>query len=167
MAAQPEAVARQAFQSFPQLSQPIVDENGYASLPLTRLLITMWQKLGGALTTVQNTALVQQASVGAGAPLTATNAQTGAPIGTILLTDDLAGGPAQPQSLGASPFEFEATDKIGTLVVSSGQVEISRDAGATWYIAGLAGSALPLLSGDLARVTWFNSAPTVVFLPWS
>lgn len=54
----------------------------------------------------------------------------------------------------------------GTMVVSNGMVELSRDFGATWLQVGLVGGAVPMLGSDQIRVTWFGSiAPTVTLLP--
>lgn len=166
MSSAPSAVTQTSHQAFPQLSGPIVDAGGMASLPLARLLISMWQKLGGSLTTVQNTAIITQQPTSAGAPLQAV-APDGTALGTLFLTSDINGGPAQAQTLAASPFVLGVTTKIGTVVVSSGKVELSRDGGTTWLLVSLVGGAVPKLSADLIRVTWFGDPPAVTFLPWS
>lgn len=65
----------------------------------------------------------------------------------------------------ASPFTY-APALSGTMIVSSGKVELSRDAGATYYIVSLTGGEVPVLFGDQIRVTWFSAiVPGVVFFP--
>lgn len=55
----------------------------------------------------------------------------------------------------------------GTMVISSGKVELSRDFGTTWLQVGLVGGAVPVLGSDEVRVTWTGTAPTAVLLPQS
>jgi hypothetical protein len=77
---------------------------------------------------------------------------------------NLPGGNPVQQVLGASPFVFECTQQ-GLLAIDSGKVELTRNAGLTWYVVSLVGGAIPVQNGDWCRVTWYESAPTVVFLP--
>ena len=75
-----------------------------------------------------------------------------------------AGQPAVSQVLTVSPFVFKSTVS-GTLVVESGQVELSRNSGANWFVCSLTGGAIPVLNADWVRVTWYNSAPLVTLFP--
>jgi hypothetical protein len=76
----------------------------------------------------------------------------------------LKGAAAITQVLGASPFTFLAPFQ-GTLLVESGQVALQRDGMVAAIVCGLQGGAIPVLKGDTVIVTWYNSAPQVVFLP--
>jgi hypothetical protein len=157
---QPTALAHQAFQPIPNLSTPMVNPDGTLATAWYRFLITLWQRTGCNRGAVQNAAVVNQAPLGAGAPLTVTDALTGKTIGTIFIIGQ-QGGPAVPQVLTASPFEFTA-DNLGTLTSFGGKLELSRDLGATWFPVGLLGGGLFLMNADQVRVSWFGATPPVV-----
>lgn len=76
------------------------------------------------------------------------------------------GASAVVEAPGVSPFTFVAPS-AGTLVVSSGQVQVSRNNGGTYYVASLTGGPVALLASDQVIVTWYSAvAPTVTWLPW-
>ena len=76
----------------------------------------------------------------------------------------LKGAAGITQVLGASPFTFTAPFQ-GALLVESGQVAFQRSGMPAPVVCGLQGGLLPLLKGDIVVVTWYNSAPSVIFLP--
>lgn len=159
----PSPVFHQAFQPFPKLFTEFVTEDRRLAPAWYRLLITMWNKLGATNTTVAGAAVLVQAP-GGGSPISVLDAVTGAFLGTLATTGGVP-GPAVPQVLVASPWVFVAPT-TGTLVVDGGQVEISRNAGATYYPVGLVGGALPCQPNDRVRVTWYGAVPPpTVFLP--
>lgn len=83
---------------------------------------------------------------------------------TVTVTTPVVGEAAAAVAAGASPFTYTATFQ-GTMIVFGGQVEFSRDSGASWILASLTGGFVPMLVGDQIRVTWFGaSAPTLTFL---
>lgn len=75
------------------------------------------------------------------------------------------GGPVVPLVPVASPWIYAAVQQ-GTLVVSSAQVELSRDLGANWLLVSPMGGAVPMLANDWVKIIWYTSnKPTVNFLP--
>lgn len=74
------------------------------------------------------------------------------------------GGAVQVQSPSTSPFTFTAVYG-GTLIVGSGAVAISRDNGQTWLPVSVSGGAIPVLVNDQVQVTWYQTVPTITFLP--
>lgn len=145
---------------FPKLNSPLVDGNGNITHPWQRLLIALWQKTGGSGTLPNSSTYV--APIG-GSNFGVFDAVTGTLLG-VITTVSPSGAAAQPVSVSASPFVFTSAG-IGTLVMESGQVEISRDHGATYFIGSLTGGFVPLLVGDKVRVTYYNSVPKITFLP--
>lgn len=160
---QSSALEHQTFQPFPKIDTPLADTDGTLNISWYRLLMAMWQRLGQIGGQTINAAFIRQSPVGAGAPLEVVNSLTGKVIGTISL-GNITPLPAVPQSCTSSPQTFTAPS-AGTFVVESGQVELSRDSGATFYIFSLAGGAVPVLSGDQIRVTWYNVVPLVTLFP--
>lgn len=76
-----------------------------------------------------------------------------------------AGGAATPQTLFGSPTII-FVQSLGTLTLSNGKAEISRDGGSTWFAFSLLGGAVPVMALDEVRVSWFGaSAPLVTFFP--
>lgn len=146
-------------QPFPRLVSEFVNPDRTLSYPWYRLLITLWQRTGGSVVSTTGSAFLNLV----GSLLDAYRSSDGTRIGTVQM-DNSAGGPAAVQVLGASPFIFTAPI-CGTLLVESGQIEFSRDSGANWYVFGLAGGATHLMAGDQVRVTWYNVAPKVVWMP--
>lgn len=144
---------------------PMVNADGTPQQVWFRFLNNLWNKLGKGFSTNGDAVFLASAS-GGGLPVTMYDAVTGQVLGQVETTP-VNPGPAEPQVLVVSPFEYVAV-KVGTLIVFSGEVEISRDSGLTWYKVGLSGGALPLLVTDLARVSWFGPVvPEVTFLPSS
>lgn len=76
------------------------------------------------------------------------------------------GQSANEAVVSTSPFSYTAMT-AGTLLVSTGNVFISRDGGTTFYAAnsGASGGAFPLLNGDVAQVTWTGANPNINWLP--
>ena len=148
-------------QPFPRLNYEFVDEQRKLAIPWYKLLITLWQRSGGSFIPTSGSVILQNTLGG----IQAVDATSGTILGYVNLTAAV-GGPAQPQVLGASPFTFVAVGP-GTVVVYGGEVEVSRNAGVTWYSVTLNGGSVPLLLGDRIRVTWFDPAnpPVVTFFP--
>lgn len=161
MASQEATLTHQAYQAFPKLSSPIVNEDGTLALPWYRLFISLWQRTGAGSQQTNTSAVLVEASPQK-APIAVVDAMTGKVFGELRFSGG-GGRPVQEQIVAASPFEYSALAD-GTLVVDSGQVELSRD-GVKFYTCGLAGGALPMLAGDRARVTFYHQAPTVAFFP--
>lgn len=148
------------YPAFPRLGTPFVDSNGNISIPWYRLLISIWQQIGGG----KNSAASVYLGIADDGSLTAYSSIDGSVIGPI----EVSGGvpaPAQPQTLSTSPFVFEAQEP-GTLVVGSGKLELERSPD-PYRLVGLVGGAVPVLIGDLVRVTWTSLAPPTVFYPSS
>jgi len=152
------SAASPAAPTIPQVLNPLIDASGIVSPPWYRFFVSLLNKTGAGVSTPS---LVYLTSGNSG--ITAFSAGTNKSIGTIETTGT-PGQPAISTDPKISPFEYTAPDS-GTLVVESGQVEISRDAGTTWLIAGLSGGAIPLRVADQVRVTWFNSVPKITWLP--
>jgi hypothetical protein len=79
-------------------------------------------------------------------------------------TTDKSGAPPATVTVTASPFSYTA-DRDGFLVVQGGTVtkqEYGRTS--TFTDVGLLNSMLPILLGDIIRVT-YTVAPTVTFIP--
>jgi hypothetical protein len=77
---------------------------------------------------------------------------------------DKSGAPPVPVTVTASPFSYTA-DRDGFLVVQGGTVtkqEYGRTG--TFTDVGLLNSMLPILLGDIIRVT-YTVAPTITFIP--
>ncbi len=145
--------------NFPKTSTPFVDENRILTGPWPRLLISLWQKVGGAAaTTASSLYLLLSNNV-----VVVYSAANGAKVGDMAVAN-LPGGIPVPQVLGLSPFVFKCTQQ-GTLAIDSGQVELSRNSGLTWYTVSLVGGAIPIQNGDWCRVTWYKTPPSVVYLP--
>lgn len=143
--------------AFPQAGEPIVDlTTGVLTRPWQRFLANIWNKAGAgtSLTSTGYLAIVNGS-------LNAYQAVTGMLLGRIALFGQ-QGQPAVPLIVTASPFVF-ASPGTGTVVVESGQVELARNG--IWYIAGLAGGAVPVLITDQVRVTYYNTKPAVTYLP--
>lgn len=156
--------------AFPKLDSPMVSPGGALTLVWQRFMLSMWSKLGGnasqASTAVflSTSAAPSSGSTSSGsAAIAAYNSSTGALIGTISTTG--TGGPAQVISPTASGFTYTAPGE-GSLLVLGARVDVSRDGGTTFYPVTLTGGAVPLLTGDVAKLTWFSAqAPTVTWLP--
>lgn len=152
----------QSFQGLPRLSAPFVDENGLLAKAWYRFVISCWRALGQAYVAPEASVVLQITETGT---VNVIRASTGAILGQLNFSA-APGGAAEVQVVGASPFVFTATNG-GTLLISSGQTELSRDGGGTFYVVSLVGNALPMLKNDVARVSWFGNAPSIVFLPVS
>ena len=147
---------------FPQAGQPFVEDNGSGSMVLTRpwqrFLANLWNKSGGGNALINAAYLTINNGV-----LSVYQAVTGQLIGQLAVFNN-PGQPGVAQVLGASPFVFTSPG-TGSLIVESGQVEISRDHGVTLLICSLTGGAIPVLKLDQVRVTWYNAKPKVTYLP--
>lgn len=157
--------SHQDFQGFPQLDTPAIDlATGAWTPPWYRVLISLWQKLGGSKSSLPASTFLQQA----GTSVVAFNALDGSQIGSGPLAFGKVNGLAMETLLvGASPATLVATSS-GTLVISGGgQVEISRPPG-PFILASLVGGVLPVIGGDSVRLTYFSGpAPTAHFFPFS
>jgi hypothetical protein len=147
-------------QGFPYLDTPFVVEDRRISIPWYRFLVALWKATGGS---TPSTSQVYFSLVGS--QIIAYNSLTNAPIGA-LVTSGTPGGARVSVSVGASPFIY-APGSSGTLVVFSGQLEISRDSGSHWDLVGLAGGAAPMLKDDEARITYTDATykPLAVWFP--
>lgn len=149
-------------QPIPKLGAAFVNPDGTVSFAWYRFLITLWQRSGsgkGAATTAANAVYFVSSAAGIGAYLVADNTFLG-----YLSPSGSSGGPAVPVVAGSSPFVYSAPGP-GFIIVSSGKLELSRDSGGTWYTVGLQGGSVPVTLGDLIRVTWTTSAPTITLFP--
>lgn len=148
---------------FPQIDTPFVEAGGTVTYPWYRFLVNLWQRTGAGMALPPNAVILLDSN--GTPPVQAFDAITGELIGTVPLSGS-AGGPAQPQTLAASPFVFTAGE-AGTLTVFGGQIELSRDHGLTYYLVSLTGGPVPLLKGDKVQVTWFSTQPPspVIFFP--
>lgn len=144
-----------------------LNPDGTISSWLLRFLLSLWFRQGKNFIANVNAAYIQQAPVGAGAPLEVHKSSDGSLIGVIPVVN-IPGQPAQAVVIsGGSPFLWPAP-KDGTLVVESGKVELRRPGGAlgaTFWQVSLVGGAVPVLSSDEIRVTWYNAPPLLTFLP--
>jgi len=148
-------------QPFPRLDTPFVESNGLLSIPWYKLLVALWQNGGGGnVPTAQAVYFLINGSGGVDVFDSLNNTY----IGTIFLVGQ-AGQPAVAEAPGASPYLFAALTS-GHLAISGAKIELSRDAGATWFPVSLTGAAVPVLNGDAVRATWYGStAPTVTWFP--
>lgn len=154
----------EGFQPFPKLDSPMVDpQTGICGSAWQRFFMKLWIASGASKVAQPNGASVTQTAQQQGAPLAVIDNATGKQLGTIALVNQ-PGEPAVPQVVGASPAIFIA-NKDGFWVVSSGEVEVSRNGGATWQQASLTGGCFPIVNEDQLRVTYSQVAPTVVFYP--
>ena len=150
-------------QAMPKFQQPFVDAEGRLALPWQRVLLNIWLKTGGSNSIVSGLVYISEVA-GTSDQLEAFDVQTGQSLGVLLLNATV-GGPAQPQELTLSPFIF-TSEVDGTLTSKTGEMELSRDDGTTWYPFSVTGGAIHLKRADLIRVTWFGSAaPQVTFFP--
>jgi hypothetical protein len=145
-------------QPFPELGTPLVDANGAVSIPWYRFFVSLWQKTGGAglITTGVYFAIVNGLVV-------AYQALSKAKLGTLVMSSS-AGAAAQSLTLTASPQVYTATI-AGTFFTNGGQLSISRDGGASWFIFSVTGGAVPMLNADKVKVVWEYSPPLAQFLP--
>lgn len=144
--------------AMPRLSAPLVDAvTGEITPPWHRLLIGMWQRLGGGKFGQTDSVYFQLTEQGfVGVYRLADDSLIG-----LLIVSGTKGGPVDVQTLNTSPFLFGSTTS-GVLTISSGKVELSRAEG-TFYLFGLLGGTVTLLNGDFVRVSWEDQAPTVAF----
>lgn len=162
---QTQLLNHQSYVKIPRSDEPIADASGQLTHVWLTYLMGLFRAVGQSFNSLPNGAFIQQNPTNAGAPLQVLSAIDGSVIGTIMLEGTIP-PPAQPQVLGSSPFVFRTTQASGTLLVSSGELEFSRDNGGTWYPIGLTGGSPVLQRNDSARVTWFGgSPPTVIWLP--
>lgn len=145
-------------QGMPYANAPLVNGEGVIQDYWYRFLHALFVKLGGTQSLTQQQTYVVNGPGG----LQVYSSATGQLLGT-LVSSGTKGAPAVAQVVGPSPWTFQAL-VAGVLIVESGQVELSRD-GTTFYICGLAGAPVPLLNGDSVRVTYYDAAPKVTFLP--
>lgn len=159
---QAQQLAHQNYITVPKLDTPVVNPDGTVTWAWYRLMIAIWQRVGGQTVSTPTAVAVSQAASGG---LQGTIVATGKSVPIVSQGPLLPGQPAQPQAPSASPFLFVASD-AGTLLTDSGKAEISRDGGVTWYQVSLVGCAIPMLPEDQVRVSWFGAeAPTITYLP--
>jgi len=146
-------------QGFPQINGPFLDDEGRLSHPWHRFLISLWQKVGGAVPTLVNGVyFLYQAASG----LSFYSVSSGEKLGQVALTA-VGGGKAQVIPLGTSPTTYEAPTS-GFAVVTSAQIEIGRQG--DFFVVSPMGGAVPMVQGDTLRLTWYGPAlPTAHFLP--
>lgn len=146
--------------AFPQLGTEFVDEHREITIPWYRLLISLWRLAGGSQVPISQAVYfllvapeeVEVVSVVSG------------PIGFLQLQNQ-PGQPAVPQTLGSSPTTFLA-GVTGMMSVFAGKSELSRDGGSTYYPVSLTGAAIPMLKGDICRISWVGTnKPTAVWWP--
>lgn len=152
-------------QQFPRLDAPIVTANGTPSTVFGQFMLNLWAKLGGSSAVAAKAAFISLDGATVGLPADLYRSSDGQLIGALALAN-VPGDPAQVLSPAVSPFTFAAPHD-GTLIVFSGELEVSRNSGVTWYKVSLTGGALPMLVKDQARVTWYGEPPQVTFLPIS
>ncbi len=153
--------------AFPLIETPLVGDDRTITHPWHRFFISLWQKTGGSTAGPTNTVYITQGDDDNAPLVVRKSIPPDFPVLGTFTLQNTGGGPAVPQVLGASPFIFEAP-KDGTLVVFAAQVELSRDAGATYYKVTLQGGAIPVLLFDKVRVTWFGpNLPEVTYFPIS
>ena len=148
---------------FPNLDIRFSDEAGNITKRWHRLLVDLWKKTGSSQSSTILSAYIQQSNSSSGLPLRVYSA-TGVFLGEIRASA-VAGQPAQPQTLAASPFTYTASQD-GILVAENGKIELSRNGGAVFYQVGLVGGGLPMLAADIVKITWFGAvSPKVTFFP--
>lgn len=147
----------------PELSAPLVQIDRTVAFAWYRFFIALWLRTGGSALPTEFQVFLQQ-----NGPLFLDAFQL---VGirptylTTLLHANSTGAIAVPQVVVTSPFVFPC-NRVGTLVVFAAEAELSRDNGATYYKVTLNGGAIPMLVGDLVRVTWYHSpVPEVTFFP--
>jgi|SRR5215469_8832712 len=119
-------------------------------------LLQLWRACGGSFNQISQSSFLQQVDI--------YESSTGKFLGKII-SSNTKGTPAEPQTLNTSPFTFTA-DSLGMLAVYGGDVQFSRDGGATYYPIGLTGGSIFMLNGDMVQVTWFSTTPpTVTWFP--
>lgn len=151
----------QSFQDFPRLGTRFVDpENGLLAAAWYRLLITLWRRTGNAFPITQQAIILQRDSTSGEIQVVETT--TGTVLG-ILNFSGATGGPPQNVAIGTSPSTV-AMPKSGMLIASTGQSEISRDAGATFYVVSLTGGPIPVIMDDIIRMTWFSTTKPILTL---
>lgn len=74
------------YQGFPKLDAPIIDENGFISIPWYRLLMTLWQKSGGSFTQLPNSQVLEVAPDGS---TMIVNSATGETSGSVITSENV------------------------------------------------------------------------------
>ena len=145
-------------QAMPEVSTAFVNDNGIITEPWHRLLIGLWQKWGGGLSSAVSTAYL---AITANGGLNILASRDNSFIGKLAV-QPTKGQPETVVAIVGSPFEY-TVPQLGTLLVESGLVEVSRSG--TFYTAGLAGGCFTLDPLDVVRITWYSAAPKAVFFP--
>lgn len=147
--------------AFPQLGTRFVDENGSIEIPWYRLLIQLWRLIGGSNVPIANAVYF---ILNLPSTLQVWSISTGGLVGVVAL-QDTPGKPAVPQAPAVSPFVFTAAGS-GMFSGFCCKMELSRDAGVTYYPLTLTGGAVPMLKADKIRLSWLGaSPPTAVWFP--
>ena len=152
--------SQQQVTAIPRLDTQFVDPlTGMIQQPWYRLLIDLWRKNASSLFPITESVYFLLNSNGAvGCYRVDDNALLG-----FLFFSGGTPPPPQPVPPSGSGFVYQA-QTVGTLIVDSGMVELSRD-GSTWYIVSRVGGAIPMQVGDFSRVSWFEAPPTITFFP--
>lgn len=146
---------------------PFVEPNRQLTFIWYQFLRGLWQRAGG------NVAQLISGSVDAvnhtlrlmvGPDSFVTIGAAAVAGGDAEIETPLKGANAITQALTTSPFTFLAPFQ-GTLLVESGQIALQRTGMPAPVVCGLQGGAVPVLKRDSVVITWYNSPPTVVFLP--
>ena len=140
-------------QPFPRLNTPLVNDDGTPSFGWYRLLISLWQKLGG---NASNTAAAVYLQTDSSGNVDAYAGATGKLLGIVPL-GDVVGGPVQPVAPTVSGMTYKAAVS-GILIVFGARVDVSRD-GLNYYPCSLTGGQITLQRNDIAKITWFSAAP--------
>ena len=144
--------------TIPKLDAALVLPGGQITPPWHRLLIDMWRRLGGS--TVSTVNAIYLALVGGA--VEAFEASTSEVLGVVPIIGGKGPGAAIELHPGASPFVY-SPNAPGSLVVSSGQVTLSR--GTASLVGSLSGGSFFMVQGDSAQIVWFASPPQVYFFP--
>lgn len=137
-----------------------MDEHREITIPWYRLLIALWRLAGGSQVPIAQAVFFLLTSPG---EIEAISVVTG-PIGFLQLQNQPGQAPV-PQTLGASPTTFLA-GVTGMMSVFAGRTDLSRDGGSTFYPISLTGAAVPMLKGDIVKISWVGAnKPTAVWWP--
>lgn len=144
--------------AIPQLGAKFVEPSGVLAAPWRAWFIQVWLRLGAATASLVGSVYFTVVD----GIVYAYQAIDGVLLGRVVFSGS-TGGTSVVLSPGSSPFTYEAP-VAGTVVVTAGQVELSRGTG--WVLVSPMGGAVPVMAEDQVRVTWFGLDPaTVTFFP--
>ena len=162
-----QASGANVIQGYPELDSRIANPDFTITRTWAGLLRQLWLRTGGSFNYVV-TATVQGLLwlIESGTSVLAlVGGQLNAGQTAVVVTTPVAGGTAQALAPAGSPWPYVAAFQ-GTLLACGARVDLSRDNGVTYFPVTLTGGAVPMLTGDIAKLTWYSAvAPTVTFLP--